>query len=379
VWRKVTAGRKRHQHQAKRSLLYESASSPVPLRQELTVDYELILRQVMDENLAFDRSVHRRHECSVKDGAVAPVSVMNARVNCLSITGNALANELSSLAGDAIPVVMRFHGRASRRPQPRAKRRISKNTSDRSRCRSNVGWIHHETGLAVANGRTYSTRITTDNRDSARASLDERNSESFYVDLVVETRKPDVNGGRRVRVCEFLVVQLACEVNPVGHTQRFRERAQPRFVVAGSHYHVVQRRKFRLQRCECLDRDVLSLVRNEPRHRQHDRGVTQLQLRAQAAGLTRWRKAHRIRPEIDRCDGRRTGDSNFAHDVARERRGPFRIGDDASGVTQQAVRTYALAPVRRSLASLAQQISAVHVYHIRHRRPLVRPPDCVAD
>jgi hypothetical protein len=41
---------------------------------------------MMDENLAFDRSVHRRHECSVKCGAVAPATEMNARVNCLSIT-----------------------------------------------------------------------------------------------------------------------------------------------------------------------------------------------------------------------------------------------------------------------------------------------------
>ena len=48
VRREITAGRKRHQHQAKRSFLYESPSSPVPLRQKLTVDYEFILRQVMD-------------------------------------------------------------------------------------------------------------------------------------------------------------------------------------------------------------------------------------------------------------------------------------------------------------------------------------------
>ena len=37
------------------------------------------------ENLAFDRSVHRRHASSMESDAGDPASVMNGRANCLSI------------------------------------------------------------------------------------------------------------------------------------------------------------------------------------------------------------------------------------------------------------------------------------------------------
>jgi hypothetical protein len=50
--------RKSHHGQAKGPFLDEGSGGPAVLRQDLLIDHPFVVREVIDEDFAFDRSVH---------------------------------------------------------------------------------------------------------------------------------------------------------------------------------------------------------------------------------------------------------------------------------------------------------------------------------
>ena len=55
----VAARRERHQNETQWPFLHQRARRPAACRQQLTIDYELILRQMMNKDLALDHTIHR--------------------------------------------------------------------------------------------------------------------------------------------------------------------------------------------------------------------------------------------------------------------------------------------------------------------------------
>src|SRR5215212_2100986 len=86
----------------------------------------------------------------------------------------------------------------------------------------------------------------------------------------------------------------------------------------------------------------------------------------------------RISSEIECPNRRNVFDPGRLDHFACKFRRPFRDSHDACGAPQNAASSCAFQPASLRLAQLAQQVTSVHVEHIRYAATNRRPCDCVS-